>query len=555
MTAPIDEDAEAPLRLQPVVARPQGWRGRTAGIVAVGLVSFVVLGIVLGTASDRSPVSSAAAVAGSPTAAPSSALPSRRPTPNPEPLPTPLPTMEIVGGHIPNERRLVYASGPQVLDLATGTLVSPARPYEDFMLPLTDDQLVCACLVHGGVAGADGTVSSPGLRFGRYDLAGETIVERDLVTFDDAVPVGDMTEGVNVVVALDATRRNLLVLAMVRRPPVWDVELLVVDAMSGKVIADTTLDSLPVDLEEPRPSASPPPGGGPPDGVYAWANWLAPSPDGRVLYASISFSEVRGENWTNGNREWMVPLRGGTPGTPRQLSLAATLKSDGWCLGRPSFVDPELMIQVCTPAGGEDPGSSYYVRRVTATGESLGDLAIPAQPRSGYFPATAIIDRANRAVFLWEPGQHALTRIAIDDGGVEIGAVPRSSLPGDNPTGSGSYLGADPGLVVSLDGRRLYALGLRAGPGPAGTTTGVWVFDATTLALVDHWEARAFLTSLAVSADGQFVYAAAAPGFDVEGRENPWPASVTVYDAASGEIQVVYGAVSLDSWVNFPTWP
>jgi hypothetical protein len=81
------------------------------------------------------------------------------------------------------------------------------------------------------------------------------------------------------------------------------------------------------------------------------------------------------------------------------------------------------------------------------------------------------------------------------------------------------------------------------------------VFDARTLGLVGHWEPRALLNSLAVSADGRFVYATGLPGFDLYGHEDGSPASVTVYDAASGEIQVIYGAVGNGDWVTFATWP
>ena len=555
MTTPTEEERrEVPFTLQPVMARPQGWRAQSNGFIAVGLVGFVVIGIVLARAFDNGPSSPAVIAAASPTVVPSSILPSTPPAPTLEPLATPLPVREILGGQIPNERRLVNANGLQVLDLATGTLASPARPYQDVLLPLSDDQIVCACVIRG-VTGGDGTVSSPGLQFGRYDLAGKPIVERDLLTFDGAVPVPEMTEGLSIVAALGADQRDLLVLAAVRRPPVWTIELHVVDVKSGKLLGSTELDRFPVGLEEPGPPASPRPGGGPPDGVYAWANTLAASPDGRAVYASINFSEVRAENWTNGNHEWMIPMRAGASRSPAVLSAAASLKPDGWCLGQPWFVDPTLMVQVCTPGGTEFLGSSYYVRRVTTAGESLGDLPIPGQQLDGYYPTTAVTDRAARCVFIWDAGRHSLTRVGVDDGAVGVGAVPQSSLPDGRLPSRGSYLGGEPGLVASLDGRRLYAIGLTDGPGPAGAPTGVWVFDAGTLDLVDHWEPRAFLTSLAISADGQFVYAAGAAGFDVEGRENPWPASVTVYDAASGEIQVVYGAVSRDTWVTFPALP
>jgi DNA-binding beta-propeller fold protein YncE len=114
-----------------------------------------------------------------------------------------------------------------------------------------------------------------------------------------------------------------------------------------------------------------------------------------------------------------------------------------------------------------------------------------------------------------------------------------------------SQIIAMPALVLSPDGRRAYAIGA----GPNNTSTGVWVFDATTLELLDHWQPRAVLNSIAVSADGRFVYVTGAPRFDVDGNQNlSWLASVTVYDASSGEQQLLYGEVASENWVTFPNW-
>jgi hypothetical protein len=71
----------------------------------------------------------------------------------------------------------------------------------------------------------------------------------------------------------------------------------------------------------------------------------------------------------------------------------------------------------------------------------------------------------------------------------------------------------------------------------------------------EDWPARAFLASLGLSGDGRFVYASGAAGLDADGREDPWLASVTVYDAETGQIQVVYGSVAADGWVRFPPLP
>ena len=192
------------------------------------------------------------------------------------------------------------------------------------------------------------------------------------------------------------------------------------------------------------------------------------------------------------------------------------------------------------------------MRRLTADGRSLGDLPIGGPELPGGTPVT-IVDRTRRAVYLWDPMRHFVSRVDIDDGRAHEGAVPESMLPGDRERSNGGVIGIDPGLVASPDGTRLFALGLTSGPGEMGASTGVWVFDADSLELLDHWAPRALLTSLAASADGRFVYAAGAAGHDAAGIPNPrWTASVTVYNAVTGSIEVLYGAIGDEGqWLSF----
>jgi len=292
-----------------------------------------------------------------------------------------------------------------------------------------------------------------------------------------------------------------------------------------------------------------------PDGVYIWVNWLAMSPDGAFASASLSYSEARGDMWTNGMREWMIPMTNGQAGDPIPFEANARLGTDSWCLGPPEFITNDVLVQVCTspePSRGQD---SYVVRRVDTAGGSLGTLAIPETDSQDRHQPAVAVSRTLRAVLIWDPIRHSLARVSTDDGRVAVRDVASSMLPDMNSSNSRDYFGADPGLVVSSDGRRVYALGFALGPGESWTSTGVWVFDAENLNLIDRWPPRAILTSLAVSADGRFVYAAGANGFDVEGNRSSWPASVSVYDAQTGEIEVIYGAVSRDSWLNFRPLP
>jgi hypothetical protein len=548
MTSPTGEhDVDVPLRLQPVVARSEGWRGRSINLIAVGLVGFVVVGVVLGTMlDDGTPSSSPVAVASvAPSASPT---PTRRPTPTRVPLATPLPELEATGAERPNERRLVFGSGQQILDLATGTIRSFGRQYEDALWAV-GDELVCVCLVR-----FSDTSPAPSLRFGRFDLDGKPIVERDLVSLEDAVAVPEMTEGFNMTAAIDAAGERLVLVDVVRTPPNWLVELHVVDARTGDLLDSTIVDTFPVDLDEPQraPSPSPRTDGSVPDGVYAWASQVALAPDGGSAFVTVARSMVRGDEWTGNTSEWFVPIVEDEAGEATPLSAEASLAAERWCIGRPTYLDADLIVQLCGPPPQPIETSFWSVRRLTADGVSLGDVPIGAARTDGTSAASTVVDRARRSVVMWDPFRHLLSRVDVDDGRVHEGVVSESMLPGDRrPSGRG-WIGVDPGLVASVHGTRLFALGLSSGPSEVGTSTGVWVFDAETLELLDHWEPRALLTSLAVSADGRFVYASSAAGYDIDGRENPrWPASVTVYDATTGEIVVLYGRIGEGQWLSF----
>ncbi len=555
MTTPTEDheihDIEVPLRLQPVVARPEGWRGRSLNLIAVGLVGFVVIGLLLGTAFDNSgpsgPASGAVAVAsGSPDR---TARPTRRPTPIPRRLATPLPTIEVNSTTRPSERRLVYRDGQEILDLGSGTLRSFGRTYEDVLWPV-GNEYVCICVVRSGGVGSSAGAT---LQFGRFDETGKRLVETDLVAFDDIEAVPEMTEGFNITATMDAAGDHLFVVAAVRRPPLWIVELHIVDVDTGSLLDRAVIDSFPVHLDEPRPSASPRIDGSAPEGVYAWANAVAAAPDGKTVFATVGLSEVRGEAWTSRNLEWFVPIVEGKAGDPLPMPEDAQLAPDRWCIGRPTFFDDVRIVQVCGPPPQPGDGSFWSVRRVTTAGESLGDLPIGAARADGS-AASHLVDRERRAIYLWDSFSHLLSRVDIDTGRAQEGVVDASVLPGDrSPSGRG-WIGVDPGLALSVDGTRLYALGIQAGTGNAGRSTGVWVFDTDTLEVLEHWGPRALLTSLAVSADGRFVYAAGAAGFDAEGHENHrWAASITVYDATNGEIAVLYGAIGAGQWLAFPS--
>lgn len=546
MTDPRPEDdVQIPLRMQSVVARPEGWRGRSTNLIVVGLVAFVAVGVLLGTLNLGGPQRLPPLVFATdePTAPPRTQRPSSRPTIRPNPTSPPLPEHLILGDELPDERRLVFANGLQALDMATGELGTPLHGYDGNVISLGGEQLACACPIRdSGVA--------RGIRFERFDVDGQAIVENELVVWDGVESPPEMGETMTVQLALAPERKRLYVFAAVRRPPSWTVELLTVDLTRGKLQARRQIAALPVDLDEepvPSPTGSIGRPGGPPDGRYAWAQGLAVTPDGGTAMVSLNYATVRGGEWSGVNHEWMVPLED-EAADPRPLAEDVLLPPDGWCYGRPVFVDSIATI-VCTPAPGQPPGSSFVVRRVGIDGESAGAIDL-GDALADYYP-TPVVHPDTRALYIWNPTKHAMSRVNLASGTISVVQVPDVDQPGSFSRG---YLGAEPSVVLSPDGRRLYAIGVGRGDSEVGSSSGIWVFDAATLELLDHWPAPAFFISLAVSADGRFVYAAGAANYEPSGRQSGWPASITVYDARNGQVEVIHGQIGRDMWLTLPTF-
>src|SRR2546427_6384531 len=95
-------------------------------------------------------------------------------------------------------------------------------------------------------------------------------------------------------------------------------------------------------------------------------------------------------------------------------------------------------------------------------------------------------------------------------------------------------------IVVSVDGTRLYTLGIASPAGGSQDSAGVFAFDASTLAPLGRWAPQADLTSIAVSDDGRNVYAAADGGPSSAGDPAPeFGASMTAYKTSHGSVPLI----------------
>jgi hypothetical protein len=171
--------------------------------------------------------------------------------------------------------------------------------------------------------------------------------------------------------------------------------------------------------------------------------------------------------------------------------------------------------------------------------------------------------RDGAIAYVWNPATATMTSFDVATGATVTGSGPTAARAEGPLSGLGDWLA--PGVaaksflqgsvVLSPDGARLYAIGVQgdtSGPEPTGSS-GVFVFDAASLALIGHWQPTADYVSLAMSGDGRFVYAAGMPGVDATGASvGLQAASVTVFDTTDGSIRLLAGKLG-GEMLSFPS--
>ena len=167
----------------------------------------------------------------------------------------------------------------------------------------------------------------------------------------------------------------------------------------------------------------------------------------------------------------------------------------------------------------------------------------------------------NGVAFTWDPRDHTLFALDLVAGRLATVRSPgddraaplrRRSSPGDRPSGGTQPVWTDGRaataravertIVGSADGRVLFAIGDGAAP---GSSSGVRVFDAQTLRLLERWPALASYRWLTVFEHGRFVALLGRPGLTATGGPAEWGASVTVHDAMTGQPVVRVGRCRL----------
>jgi hypothetical protein len=528
-------------RLRSGATRRRPWPARLAGPASAALVATVVLALgAVWLTAPRDP--GPAGVSPSPST-------SATPSDSSSPVSTPLPRL-VRNGELPSVTQvMVRAEGTyRLADLATGTLGDDALgsysgPTALVQRPAGGWLCVCGKWTAFGANGPTGL----SLNLVAIDSGGNLGDPSEVRRLEGAPNPGEPVEvqyqlvDAAITVAPDGSTAFIAWTAR-HGAAGWTSGIDVIDVAGGTVASSAVLPLEAVAAAEGRPITR-----------NAPSVMLSPAGD-RILMTDFWFVEDPDvANPAAGTERWTSPFDGHALGAI--APLLATSADDCVEFGS-GLIDADNFYLVCAPQFGD-----LTVRRLTLAGDGIGDTKVA---RTGQEFGESLFARSGDGLYIWDPVAAIMSRIDLRTGALTQ-SPPASASRGEGPLDGLAALGRrigrwiapsvaakvrlEPGLVLSPDGTRVYAIGVGFASPSGGGSTGVFAFDAATLAQLGHWDPTADFTSIAVSGDGRFVYAAAQGGVDALGVASRNGASVTVFDATDGSVRLIAGELgSSDLW-------
>lgn len=530
------------------VAPGGGRRPLVVGILVVGLVvgSFVV--------ARLTPEPEPAQVA-------RSAAPTRLATPGPTitpavaqaaPTATAMPPREwFTAPQAPMDDLLVtYDESIRWLRLGTAihTEGPLAVPGQDLLLHGDHDATACLCWELARGAGEPARL----VLIRRDDELQE--ITRATVFETDATVPGESGGAYRVALEPSPDGRTAYLLMSLRGLDQWRVSLSSIDLLSGRLVAEVDLLVLP----QADPSVI----------LSANAPVLRVAPDGRHILAMAETQRLTSFGTVTSTRHaWVAGLDGSVFGAVASVDAIADAAGDmsiepcAWI----DFVRPDVIAKGCAYATGADPDTSVFeIRRYDSGGHALGSVATDGASMD---LERVLLDTTNGVAYAWDPDGHRLVALDLVRGGMrsarpsvdDLSPPAGVQLVEPRPLREGSVIWSDGrpatagpdtrSLIGSSDGALLFA----AGNGRADrSSSGIWVFDTSTLALLERWPVLAAYDSLALFNDGRFLAALGRPGITAAGGPAEWVRSVTVHDTSTGGPVVRVGDLGLGDIVGFP---
>jgi hypothetical protein len=498
-----------------------------------------------------------------------------RPTPTPNTPPptiapttppaTPLPSFTLGDGPRPTEPFAVDVNGLRLADPATGALGAPLgiRGDTDAIFTSADGSgWWCVCFARTQRLDQEETVS---VAIAKVDRSGRTLYRQPIGEYRSVAPHQSQDYSVRFDLEVAPDGRTAYLTSATRSGDAWSVVLEAIDLESVKVVGRTELGTVTI---PPLPVPTPSPDQGPVENYLA-GPYLRMSPDGRRL---LLWSWV--ETYTqSGPAEppstplaWLIDLEPGVAdGSVGALTaigpaFAMRLRTCYWT----AWTTEDEFAVICWPSDGSS--SIMKLALFSSDGDELRSMDLLDANSS--WMTDPLLDRANRFVYAWQPSDHTIRRVDLDNLQVEeLKVDPAATVAG--PSGSGSrgptsgvtpdwatftsdmriYYG--PQLLAEPGGSRLFALGVlpQDGRGNSPASSGVWVFDASDLSLLDRWGALTAYWSIGLTSDARWLIATGSPGVDEEGKQADWQVSITVHDVSDGRPALQFGSLGTDAQV------
>ena len=493
-------------------------------------------------------------------------LPTVVPTETPVPTATPLPPVTFSAGPPPAGPLPIDVGGFRLIDPSSGTLgpIGDLRLDNDAVFrEVGGDGWWCVCFVHTPVDDAE-TVD---VTVRHFDGNLGEIASFPIATYRSVVPLPGQDSSVRFDLERSADGRIAYLAVGVRNLERWMILLDAIDMESGRLLGGTKLAtvSLPV---QPKPA----PGQEPIDS-YLDGPIMRLAPDGRQLLVTASVNPNT-ESGQPARRAWFVDVAGDSSTQPfgKARPVATGLLDRFASCYLMTWLAPDELLMNCWDASGTSSRPKISASTFDLAGRQTGGASFELS--EGAQMTSPLIDKANGIVYYWEPDSHTLRRLDLQRDGsdqllVDPATTDTSSLvqdggpiPAQPPVwtnGSSDFpLYYWPQLIGAPGSTRVYALGLtipaaaQASRDWRSGSTGVWVFDTTSFALVDHWPAAAAYTSIALSPDGRWLTAAGQPGIDVAGNPSGWGSSVSIHDTVDGRLALQLGQLGEINVLTLP---
>jgi hypothetical protein len=542
-----------------------GWRGRrrrlTTWLVLAAAAAVVVIAV-LGPRLQQRPSLDLSFL--------STPTPTNRPSPTPTvrpgvtPAATPLPELTRGDGPVPPGTIAVLTEQVRILDPAAGTVttgLSVNFGQSAIIRAIEGTGWTCVCLTYDVIDMS----SSIALRILDLDANGEETGSTDPVVLGPA----DTSEGLpSIATGMDVdtdTARAIVVLAMRQT----DDDFLF--SAAGVSLAERRPPSFREIAGESGPPASPQPGpsagpspepGGPglaPSQVYVDGPYVRIAPDGRVAFAWARLRRPAEEGpEPTTTVAWRLDLGpdASVTGAVEAPELAAMAPECDYA----GFVTADRFGWLCPIPEATGSWNAWALQLFDLDGGDAGRIAVP-EAGSGYL-GEPLLDRANGAMYAWDPARLVLlrfdvTRMSVEqmtfDPAAEVstGVAPGggTNRPDWHDAGSVNYPFGYGEIAAAADGSRMYLVGFREDMVPdaqAQASLGIFVVDRATLALVDRWAPTANYQMLSMVLDDRAVAASAFAGAGPDGRSVPWESSLTLHDPADGRVVVQFGRLGFN---------